>query len=330
MSQLISKILEVISEIILNYFESLRNDIVTQIVTAVWLIIGSTWIPKRVELQKNVAKLLTHPVYYDPKASQEISENEKFWYPFDTFQELRKGFEWFADNIKSLSDPVWSNLQLGIATPGFPEKILLGLTLLGFFYADIVIGFSIANERNLLDHIPYIFQFYGVAIAFATIGSAFASGLVAYEILRENSGIWQKKWLKNLFLSLTAFLFFLSIITVVGINAVFITSKMDLNPDFVSYLELTSKISLQILTRVNALLATLLIPFGAAFEGLLFVIAFLLSSISVIIRGSGVIIAILFDVTIRIITIIIELIIFIIESAPARIVSLIESSIKKA
>jgi len=83
------------------------------------------------------------------------------------------------------------------------------------------------------------------------------------------------------------------------------------------------------LTRVNALLATLLLPFGAAFEGLLFVIAFILSAVSVSIRVVGTILSVSLDLAIRLITVGSEVIVFLVVSAPERIVSIISERNKK-
>lgn len=327
--QIITQILDILSEIILKYFESLRTNGVSQFVTAIWLIIGGTWKEKRVAFQQNVGALLTHPIYYDPKMESEKKEAITIWYPFDAFQVMRNGFDWFASQIEALSNPVWSKLNNGMITEGFPEKILLGLTLLGFFYADIVIGFAIAYEQELITDIPTIFQFYGIAIAFATIGSAFASGLLGYEILREGAPIWKRKGVKFIGLIFVIILFVLSVVTAIGINAKFILADSNLDPIVVNYVNLASDLSMQVLTRVNSLLATLLLPFGAAFEGLLFVIAFLLSALSVSIRVIGVVVSIGIDLVFRFSVVFVELIVFLVIAAPERVITAINNRTKK-
>lgn len=327
--QIITQILNILSEIILNYFESLRTNVVSQVVTAIWLIIGGTWKEKRVALQQNIGTLLTHPIHYDPKEEGAKKEAPSIWYPFDAFQVMRNGFNWFASQIESLSNPVWSKLNNGMITEGFPEKILLGLTLLGFFYADIVIGFAIAYEQDLITEIPMIFQFYGIAIAFATIGSAFASGLLGYEILREGAPIWKRKGIKVIGLIFVTILFILSIVTAIGINAKFILADSELDPIIVNYVNLVSDVSMQVLTRVNSLLATLLLPFGAAFEGLLFVIAFLLSALSVSIRVIGVVVSVGLDLVFRFSVVFVELIAFLVISAPERIITAVTNRTNK-
>jgi len=329
MQQLISQILQILADIIINYLESLRNSLITQIITTLWLIIGGTWNAKRTALQQNISSLLTHPIYYDPEDIKNAGDKPATVYPFDIFQNMREGFDWFADQVKGLSDPVWGKLGNGIISAGFPEKILLGMTLLGFFYADIVIGYTIAYDRGYITTIPSIFQFYGIAVAFATIGSAFAAGLMGYEILREGTEIWKNKWVKRTGLFFTFILFLLSIIAAIGINAEFVLANTNFDLIVVEYIKLASEVSIQILTRVNALLATLLLPFGAAFEGLLFVIAFILSAVSVSIRVVGTILSVSLDLAIRLITVGSEVIVFLVVSAPERIVSIISERNKK-
>lgn len=319
MQQLI-QILQIILDSLLGFFEALRNNTIYQIVTAVWLLIGGTWEKRRDKLKDDIGTLLTHPLYYDPKTYSATPGKQPVLYPFNIFQEIRIGFNSFASQLRKISAPAWKQSQAIFLSP---DKIALGLVLLGFFYADLIVGYAIAYESDLIPTIPTFFQPYSIAVAFATIGSALAAGLVIAEALRADSQILQNKAVKRWLLFFSAILFLLSILTSVGISMEFIISKSNLNQTIIEYITLASSFSLQVLTRVNSLLATLLLPFVGALSGLTIVFSFLLEILAVIVDTIGTILIVIIDLIIRIVVVLLALLVFLVFAPPERLLELI-------
>lgn len=321
MQQLISQIVQALGAILLAFLDALKDNLLVQIITALWVIIGGTWEERRNKLRDDVGELITHPLYYDPK-TYDPQTNRAILYPFDAFQEIRIGFAWFAGQLTNLSDGIWPKVQQ--ANSGLVEKGIEGLILLGFFYSDIVIGFAIAYENGLVSTIPPQFNYYGIAVAFATIGAAFAAGLVGFEILRGTVLLSKNRIARIVILIFSGVLFVLSLATAVGINLRFIVPLVpNLSPVVVSNVDLISAFSLQVLTRVNALIATLLLPLGGALEGIAIAISFVLGVIlgisSLIIRVIGTIVIVIIDLSIRFAIAILVILVFLIFAAPERL-----------
>jgi len=239
-----------------------------EFIVVIWFLAAIANKPKRGELKDKLSDLVTVPTVYN-KATDTIDID---LYPRGSFESAAQGWrDWFVTPVAQADSTIkewFRNLQEGVIPDGshawkpFNYFILL-LLLIGYLYADTITVANTLVSYGLIKHLEEALTRYDIAILFGSLVSVVVGGIIANDLFGKGDfSDWGLKanslWLW--FAKVTSvFLIFSGLYVIASLGGVRYGRLAGLEPVSLAWLEQNAQFVINVLTFVNAGLATALI-----------------------------------------------------------------------
>jgi len=244
----------------------------------IWLLAAIANKPKREKLKDRLSDLITVPTVYN---GAEDKYNNIEFYPRNAFEIVAKDWKnsivtpvakWISDFGNRIAQ-----LQEGIIPEGsggwksFNYFILL-LIFVGFLFADAITVTNTLEYFSLAHNITDILKRYDIAILFGSLISVVVGGIIANDVFGKGEfSDWGLKrdtkwiWFARI---VSPFLMLSGIYLIASLGASRFGGLVELPANVMTFLERNGQIVLNILTPINAALATALIAEDGLTKGL--------------------------------------------------------------
>ncbi len=285
-----------------------------EFVIVIWLLAAIANKTKRGNLKNKLSTIVSIPSVYTPikesgeKESKENSKDIEF-YPRANLERAAKAWKlWFVTPVENIFSEI-AELFLSLQTNVLPKSIdedseeesstnpwkvfnyfILLLLVVGYLYADAITAVNTLEGFGIAHDLPTGLQRYDIAILFGSLISIILGGIIANDIFGDGDFTeWNVKrefkwgWFGKI---VSVLLIFSGMYVIASLGAARYGRLVAVSGNVLSFLQDNGQFVINVLTPINAALATALIADDAFNKGgkilALMALAFLLGILAVI------------------------------------------------